>query len=190
MGSAVIGAFSSSTSDKSARDLWQKRLGLTQGRLTLPLAKSIGGGVLPLAPPLPKLGGSDDPGRMVKDWGYYKFRPYESDLKCSMNKYGPDFRWPGLNSTPEFRHHLALVPRPQPSKPLPETYWVGMPRLELGPGHDFIQGRIQQEQAVERARIAHFFETMRASKFQLTTQRMRRETLEAKAFGLPPPTAP
>ena len=97
---APVGAFSSSQADDTARDLWCTRLGFSQGRLTLPLAQSIGGGRLKSAPSLPKLGGPDDPGRMIKDWSFYKFRPYNSDLNCAMNKYGPDFRWPGMNNTP------------------------------------------------------------------------------------------
>ena len=63
----------------------------------------------------------------------------------------------------EFRHHLALVPRPKPEHPLPEKYWTGMPRLELGPGHDFIHNRIQQELAVERGRVEQFFVNMRCA---------------------------
>lgn len=96
----TLGEFASEETDPSARDLWAKRLGLIQGTLKLPKEKILGGGVLPHAPPLPKLGSPEDPGRIIKDWEYYKFRPYNADLTCAFNKYGPDFRWPGLNSTP------------------------------------------------------------------------------------------
>ena len=158
-----IGTFNNAPADDNARKLWAKRLGFEQARVSLPLEDSIGGKMLDTARSLPKLGGPEDPGRMLKNWDFYKFRPYNSDLKCGLNKFGPDFRWPGLNNTPAFRHHLALAPRKKPKHPLPEKYWSDMPRLEEGPGHDFVYKRLKADERVEEARMTAFFQQARRS---------------------------
>ncbi|KAL1507398.1 hypothetical protein AB1Y20_008240 [Prymnesium parvum] len=177
----IVGDFASPEMDVAARDLWCSRLGFTQGLLTLPKDKVVGGGMLPRAPPLIKLNDARDPGRMIKDWSFYKYRPYNSDLTCSLNKYGPDFRWPGMNNTPVYRHHLALVERKPPKHPLPEKYWSGMPKLEIGPGHDFIYEKEKALAQAEKERMAQFYANMRRTKTQIAAQRKRREHLEALA---------
>ena len=99
-----VGAVTGSHPSDAAKQLWCSHLGFAQGRLDRSLG--LGGQPQQSAPPLPKLGGPEDPGRMIKDWNFYKYRPHCSTA-CSLNKFGPDFRWPGLNNTPEIRHHLA-----------------------------------------------------------------------------------
>ena len=116
--------FARGPASDEAKDLWASHLGFSQGRLER--SAGLGGERLPTAPPLPKLGGPEDPGRMVKDWNFYKYRPH-ANMSSSLNRYGPDFRWPGLNNTPEIRHHLALVKRPKPTLPLNPHIWTDCP---------------------------------------------------------------
>ena len=56
---------------------------------------------------------------------------------------------------------LSQRPRPKPKHLLPESTWSEMPKLEPGPGHDFIHKRTLHDQAVELERIKHVFQDMR-----------------------------
>ena len=63
-----IGQFTKGETSDAAKDLWASHLGFRQGRVDT--SAGLGGDRLPTAPPLPKLGGPEDPGRMVKDWNF------------------------------------------------------------------------------------------------------------------------
>lgn len=180
----ALGAFMAegSSSSEAARDMWASHLGFTQGRPDL--SGGIGGERLPTAPALPKLGGPEDPGRMIKDWQFYKYRPH-STMTCSLNRYGPDFRWPGLNNTPQIRHHLALVKRATPKLILPPTVWTDLPRIEPGPGQDYIIKRFEKDKRAQ-AKLAGGFRNHRQNqKLQLATKQAHREELERRTFALP-----
>ena len=121
---------------------------------------------------------------MIKDWNFYKYRPHMSTAS-SLNRYGPDFRWPGLNNTPEVRHHLAIVKRPAPKLPLNPLIWTDLPRMEPGPGLDSIARRYEADLAhdVQRVERLHLHKaTMRRS---LHSRTMQREALQVRAFSEP-----
>ena len=171
-----------STSD-AAKQLWSHHLGFAQGRLDV--SAGIGGERLNSAPPLPKAGSPDDPGRMLKDWHFYKYRPHAS-MASSLNRYGPDFRWPGLNNTPEVRHHLALVKRPKPKHQLDPPYmWTDLPRLEAGPGHDYIAKRQVAERIVHDQQVAAFKNHRQNMQAHTMTMTVQREALQTRAFSEP-----
>ena len=65
---AQVGNFTRGSTSDAAKDLWASHLGFRQGRVDT--SAGLGGDRLPTAPPLPKLGGPEDPGRMVKDWNF------------------------------------------------------------------------------------------------------------------------
>ena len=179
-----LGAFTKQAGGVSdeAKQLWSTHLGFSQGRLDM--SAGIGGGRLQSAPPLPKLGGPDDPGRMLKDWNFYKYRPHVG-LSCSLNKYGPDFRWPGINNTPALRHHLAVVQRPKPSVELDHRTWTDLPRLDPGPGHTYILKREADAKAVEERRIQNIHQHIKTMKHNLNETVSRREMLQSRAFAEP-----
>lgn len=143
-GVGPIGAFLGTQASDDAKAMWKAYRSQLQAPTIGDVAPSLGlkaaqGNVkqrLPVAPDLPKLGGPDDPGRMVKDWAYYSYHPRAS-LACPLNQFGTsnNGRWPGLNHTPVTRHHLVLRPGTVGAKrTLPDTVWTGHPRLEPGPG--------------------------------------------------------
>ena len=138
------------------------------------------------APPLPKLGGPEDPGRMVKDWNFYKYRPHHP-LSSSLNRYGPDFRWPGLNNTPEIRHHLAIIKRPAPKQKLNPLIWTDLPRMEPGPGHDHIAKRYEADLELDAQRVEGFRHHRLSVKEGLAVATARREALQLRAFTQPSP---
>ena len=178
-----VGAFNKGSASDAAKQLWASHLGFSQGRLDM--SAGIGGERLNTAPPLPKQGGPDDPGRMLKDWSYYKYRPNAS-MASSLNKYGPDYRWPGLNNAPEIRHHLVVVPRPRPKTTLDiSKVWTDLPRMEAGPGFDYIAAKEAASAAAEdirRQSHRHHRSTMKQTMQQTT---LRREQLQARAFREP-----
>mmetsp|Transcript_57044 Transcript_57044/g.113329 ORF Transcript_57044/g.113329 Transcript_57044/m.113329 type:complete len:185 (-) Transcript_57044:255-809(-) len=177
-------SFTGGATSDAAKQLWSHHLGFAQGRLDV--SAGIGGERLNSAPELPKLGGPDDPGRMLKDWHFYKYRPHHSSLSCSLNRYGPDFRWPGLNNTPAVRHHLALVKRPTPKSTLdPPFTWTGMPRLEPGPGVDYMAKRQQAERAVEEQCLAAFRSHRQSMQTHMLSMTAKREALQTAAFSEP-----
>jgi hypothetical protein len=214
----------------AAKELWASHLGFAQGRVEC--SAGLGGNRLPTAPPLPKLGGPDDPGRMVKDWNYCaqrprqnaasprlatrvpsarcaspaglcihahptrpsplppslaladKYRPH-ANMKSSLNRFGPDFRWPGLNNTPQIRHHLALVKRPKPQEELNPLVWTDLPRMEPGPGMDYIAKRFAADLELDAQRVEGF-RHHRATMMQQTADKVaRREALQTRAFSEP-----
>lgn len=177
-----LGSFSKGEKSDSARQLWSAHLGYSQGRLSV--SAGIGGERLHSAPSLPKLGGPEDPGRMLKDWHFYKYRPHVG-LSCSLNKYGPDFRWPGLNNTPEIRHHLAVVQRPKPKHELDNAVWTDLPRLEPGPGHDYIYVRNAIARDEEERRVQGIHLHRKTMKVRLGETTSRRELLQERAFAEP-----
>ena len=172
--------FARGPASDEAKDLWASHLGFSQGRLER--SAGLGGERLPTAPPLPKLGGPEDPGRMVKDWNFYKYRPH-ANMSSSLNRYGPDFRWPGLNNTPEIRHHLALVKRPKPTLPLNPHIWTDLPRMEPGPGLDYIAKRYEADLALDVQRIEGFRHHHAATRSLLLSRTAQREALQLKAFS-------
>ena len=172
--------FANGPTSDDARDLWASHLGFAQGRLDR--SAGMGGERLPTAPPLPKLGGPEDPGRMVKDWNWYKYRP-NMNMSSSLNRYGPDFRWPGLNNTPEIRHHLALVKRPKPKLPLNPHIWTALPRLEPGPCQDSIAKRYEADLALDVQRIEGFRQHRASTRSALLSRTAQREMLQLKAFN-------
>ena len=177
-----LGAFTRGKTSDDAKDLWAQHLGFAQGRPARDAG--LGGERLHTAPPLPKLGGPEDPGRMVKDWNFYKYRPH-ANMSSSLNRYGPDFRWPGLNNTPEIRHHLAIVKRPKPQRPLNPLIWTDLPRMEPGPGQDYIAKRYEADLALDVQRIEGFRHHRKTMKQQLSTMTANREALQLAAFSEP-----
>jgi hypothetical protein len=182
MAAATLGAFTRGPTSEGARDLWASHLGFAQGRPDR--SAGLGGDRLPKAPPLPKLGGPEDPGRMVKDWNFFKYRPH-ANMASSLNRYGPDFRWPGLNNTPEIRHHLAIVKRPKPKLPLNNLIWTDLPRMEPGPGQDFIAKRYEADLALEVQRIEGFRHHREIMRRSLSSRTATREQLQLRAFTEP-----
>ena len=170
------------TSD-AAKQLWASHLGFSQGRLDA--SAGIGGHRLTPVPPPPKQGGPDDPGNMLKDWNFYKYRP-NAPMASSLNKFGPDYRWPGLNSAPDNRHHLVVVPRSKPQTPMDcSKLWTDLPRMEAGPGYDFIARKEEVIAATQaQARAGHRFhrDAMKSTRQQTT---LRREQLQQRAFSEP-----
>ena len=79
--------------------LWVTGFGHRSSRLDLPLGEMVDGPPLHRARPIPVQGGPEDPGRVKKDWNYYRFRPYDSSLTCVLNKTTHDARWPGEQIT-------------------------------------------------------------------------------------------
>ena len=113
-----------------------------------------------------------------------KYRPH-ANMASSLNRYGPDFRWPGLNNTPAIRHHLALVKRPKPDQPLNPLIWTDLPRMEPGPGMDYIAKRYQADIELDAQRLQgfrHHRATMKQHMHDLTA---RREALQLRAFSEP-----
>ena len=179
-----VGQFTKGATSDAAKDLWASHLGFAQGRVDR--TAGLGGDRLPTAPPLPKLGGPEDPGRMVKDWNFYKYRPHHP-LSSSLNRYGPDFRWPGLNNTPEIRHHLAIIKRPAPKQKLNPLIWTDLPRMEPGPGHDHIAKRYEADLELDAQRVEGFRHHRLSVKEGLAVATARREALQLRAFTQPSP---
>ena len=177
-----VGAFTRGQTSDAAKDLWAQHLGFAQGQPARDAG--LGGERLHTAPPLPRLGGPDDPGRMVKDWNFYKYRP-NLPMASSLNRYGPDFRWPGLNNTPEVRHHLAIIKRPKPKLPLNPLIWTDLPRMEPGPGQDHIAKRYEADLQLEVQRVEGFRHHRRSMKQHLSTMTANREALQLRAFSEP-----
>ena len=183
MSQAGLGPFcGKATASVEVQELWSKQLSLPTGPPKLGLTRGTSGGRLPTASPLPRLGSAEDPGRMIKDWNYYKYRPH-TNMSNSLNKYGPDYRWPGLNNTPKMRHHLAVVKRPVPKNPLEVVTCDGVPRMERGPGDDMIHAKILAEQAAEQARKQRLMERRKAERQTVALRTAAREHLEARLLG-------
>ena len=106
-------------------------------------------------------------------------------MRSSLNRFGPDFRWPGLNNTPQIRHHLAIVQRPKPKLPLNPLVWTDLPRMEPGPGCDFIAKRYEVDVGLEAQRIEGFRRHRANMKQHLATMTARREALQVRAFTEP-----
>lgn len=182
---ASVGAFAKQQggASDSAKELWSAHLGFSQGKLDV-MEAGLGGERLNSAPPLPRLGSPQDPGRMLKDWQFYKYRPHIG-LSCSLNKYGPDFRWPGINNTPQVRHHLAVVTRPKPPVELNHTQWSDLPRLDPGPGHTYILKREAEAAAIESTRLQGVHLHKKTMKVRMAETTARREMLQSRAFAEP-----
>jgi hypothetical protein len=180
---AELGAFTKGPSSDAAKQLWAKHLGFVQGRLSVN-AETLGGERLPSAPPLPKQGTPDDPGRLLKDWNYYKYQSNGS-MNCSMNKFCTDARWPGLNKTPEMRHHLAVIKRLEPRSMIDPGMFNDLPRLEPGPAYDFIERKQQAERAAEQYRTSGLQHHKRTVKERMLSTTARREALQMRAFAEP-----
>ena len=106
-------------------------------------------------------------------------------MSSSLNRYGPDFRWPGLNNTPAIRHHLAIVKRPAPKNPLNPLIWTDLPRMEPGPGQDYISKRYSGDAATEAQRLAGFRHHRTTMKQHLANMTAKREELQLRAFTEP-----
>ena len=172
---------------EAAKALWSQHLGFAQGRLDV-MKAGVGGERLNSAPPLPKLGSPEDPGRMIKDWNFYKYRPHIGQtpgLASSLNKWGPDYRWPGINNTPQIRHHLAIVTRPTPPEELDYRMWTDLPRLDAGPGHTYILKREADARALEALHAQSIQAHIKNVKVKMSQTMMRREELEERAFNEP-----
>ena len=98
----VDGSISKEASD-DAKAMWSAYRSQLHSRVvgdgppSLGLMSSTAGGMgqrLKRAPNMPKLGGPDDPGRLVKDWQYYCYHP-KGTLHSSLNQYGTSMnsRW-------------------------------------------------------------------------------------------------
>jgi len=103
-------------------------------------------------------------------------------MSSSLNRYGPDFRWPGLNNTPEIRHHLAIVKRPKPTVPLNPLLWTDLPRMEPGPGIDYISRRYEADMIIEKARVEGFHHHRQSMRKSLQSRTTQREALQLRAF--------
>ena len=157
---APLGTFLGTEASDDAKAMWSAYRSqlhshvIGDGPPSLGLMSTTAGGVgqrLQPAPNLPKLGGPDDPGRLVKDWQYYCYHPAQS-LHSSLNQYGTSMnsRWPGLNHTPVTRHHLVLRPGSVgASRELSAKVWTGHPSMEAGPGEQPIIVKMGKEE-VER----------------------------------------
>ena len=155
-----LGTFLGTEASDDAKTMWSAYRSqlharpIGDGPPSLGLMSTTAGGVgqqLKPAPNLPKLGGPDDPGRLVKDWQYYCYHPAQS-LHSSLNQYGTSMnsRWPGLNHTPVTRHHLVLRPGSVgASRELSAKVWTGHPSMEAGPGEQPIIVKMGKEE-VER----------------------------------------
>ena len=110
-----------------------------------------------------------------------KYRPH-ANMSSSLNRYGPDFRWPGLNNTPEIRHHLAIVKRPKPTVPLNPLLWTDLPRMEPGPGIDYISRRYEADMIIEKARVEGFHHHRQSMRKSLQSRTTQREALQLRAF--------
>ena len=181
---AQLGPFARGANSDAAKDLWASHLGFKQG--TVSTSSGLGGERLPTAPALPKLGGPDDPGRMIKDWNFYKYRPH-ANMSSSLNRYGPDFRWPGLNNTPKVRHHLAIIKRKPPERELSATAWTDLPRIEPGPGIDYIMKRQDEYDRKQAEHLASFRFHRTYMKQHLADLTAKREALQIRAFTEPSP---
>ena len=100
---APLGTFLGTEASDDAKAMWSAYRSQLHSRVvgdgppSLGLMSSTAGGVgqrLKRAPNLPKLGGPDDPGRLVKDWQYYCYHP-KGTLHSSLNQYGTSMnsRW-------------------------------------------------------------------------------------------------
>ena len=65
-----------------------------------------------------------------------------------------------------------------------------MPKLEEGPGHDFIQKRIQHDEAVEQARLKQFFVNMQCAAAPRRTRRRARTRVDPQPRGPRPRVHP
>ena len=108
-------------------------------------------------------------------------------MSSSLNRFGPDFRWPGLNNTPAIRHHLALVKRPAPKHTLGAHIWTDLPRMEPGPGIDYIYRRYEGDEGDAAARLEGFRAHRRSMKQQLANMTAKREALQIRSFTAPGP---
>ena len=178
----ALGAFAKGSTSDAAKQLWSRHLGFAQGRLDI--SAGIGGERLRTAPPLPMPGSGEDPGQLLKDWNYYKYRP-NSSMASSLNKFGPEFRWPGLNNAPQIRHHLTLVKRPQPKRNFDQRYFTDLPRMEAGPGMDYINKRLDAEAADAKRRTDAFIYHRSNMKASMAGTMERREQLQMRAFSEP-----
>ena len=106
-------------------------------------------------------------------------------MSSSLNRYGPDFRWPGLNNTPQIRHHLAIVKRPKPKLPLNPLFWTDLPRMEPGPGIDYIAKRYEIDSALDAQRAEGFRHHRVTMKTHLANMTAKREALQLRAFTEP-----
>ena len=113
-----------------------------------------------------------------------KYRPH-ANMSSSLNRYGPDFRWPGLNNTPAIRHHLAIVKRPKPTMPLNPLLWTDLPRMEPGPGYDYIAKRYEADLELDAQRVEGFRHHRSTMKQHLSDMTARREALQLRAFTEP-----
>ena len=113
-----------------------------------------------------------------------KYRPH-ANMASSLNRYGPDFRWPGLNNTPQIRHHLAVVKRPKPKLPLNPLFWTDLPRMEPGPGLDYIAKRYEADLTAEAQHQMSFRHHRVAMKQHMSTMTAKREALQLRAFTAP-----
>ena len=102
-----------------------------------------------------------------------------------MNKVCPDARWPGLNNTPEIRHHLAVIKRPEPRTIIDPGLFNDLPRLEPGPAFDMIQRKQQAEHDAEQHRANGLQYHKRIVKERLLSTTARRESLQMRAFAEP-----
>ena len=100
---APLGTFLGTEASDDAKAMWSAYRSQLHSRVvgdgppSLGLMSSTAGGMgqrLKRAPNMPKLGGPDDPGRLVKDWQYYCYHP-KGTLHSSLNQYGTSMnsRW-------------------------------------------------------------------------------------------------
>jgi len=161
---APLGTFLGTEASDGAKAMWSAYRSQLHSRVigdgppSLGLMSTEGAGKgqrLQPAPNLPKLGGPDDPGRLVKDWLYYSYHPAQS-LASSLNQYGTSMnsRWPGLNHTPVTRHHLVLrTGSVGASRELSPKVWTGHPSMEAGPGEQPIIVNIAKAEAQRKVAV-------------------------------------
>ena len=190
---ATLGTFHGTETSDDAKAMWSAYRSQLHSRVVGDGPPSLGlmsgtprgrGQRLATAPRIPKLGGPDDPGRLVKDWAYYAYHP-KGSLACPLNQYGTSMnsRWPGLNHTPVTRHHLVLRPGSVgASRELSAKVWTGHPSMEAGPGEQPIIAKMRQEE-VERNYQVREVERHRDQRRQmLATRVMERTQLQMMAW--------
>ena len=195
--SGPIGSFIGTQASDEAKAMWSayrsqlhsRAMGDAPPSLGLPAAQGNITQRLNTAPSLPKLGGADDPGRMVKDWTYYSYHPRAS-LACSLNQFGTNNngRWPGLNHTPVTRHHLVLRPGTLNAKrELAHTVWTGHPALEAGPGEKPIMAKLKLDEAEARRRVREVARHREMLQQKMKARTQARVALEMLASQRPRP---